>query len=209
MSAGPPDLSAVPDGTPLSEIAAVLGITIREVRKGLAGLGREPTERRASSAPRKQRRRDSAVDAEIVRRYEGFETIQEIARALHLSTMTVMSALDRYGIERRSRGFRRVQPNHARPQRRIDGDAVVAFHRKGLTHRQIADELGCGVTTVRERLHEAGIRRVFADPGRDAEIAHRWADGQTLREIGAAVGMSRSGVEGAVRRLGLNGEKHR
>jgi hypothetical protein len=99
MAAGPPDLSTFPDGTPLSEIGAALGITVREARRRLVTLRPEPIPPRASADPRK-RRTDPARDAEIVGRYQALETIQEIARAMQLSTMSVMSALDRYGVER-------------------------------------------------------------------------------------------------------------
>jgi len=206
MPADPPDLSSFPDGTALSQIAAALGITVREVRQRLVDPRREPVQRRVSAGPRR-RLSDPARDAEIVGLYRALEPIQEIARSMHLSTMTVMSVLDRSGIERRSRGFRRAKQQHPGPPKRVDGEAIVALHRKGLIHKRIADELGCGVTTVRERLHEAGIRKVLADPGRDGEIARRWADGQTLASIAAAVGMSKGGIQGAVRRLRVEGRR--
>ena len=63
--------------------------------------------------------------------------------------------------------------------------------------------LGCGVTTVRERLHEAGIRKVLADPSRDAEVAWRRAAGKSLAQVAAAVGMSTGGMQGAVPRPGV------
>jgi DNA-binding CsgD family transcriptional regulator len=194
MPSTPPDFSAFPDGTPLAEIAAAMGVTIRDVRRGI--LGR----RARASSPRRRRRPDPALEEEIVRRYLSGEPLREVAAAVHRSPPTVLAVLERHGVERRSRAYRRVKP--AGPPRRIDGAAVVELYRNGMTQRQVAAKLGCGATVVGKRLHEAGIRTLYADQARDAEIARRWADGQTLRQIGAAVGMSRSGVRNAVRRLG-------
>jgi len=92
------------------------------------------------------------------------EGIEGIAAAMRVRKTTVTAVLDRHNIDRRSFGFQRVEPNHPGPPRRITGETVVGLHRKGLTDHQIADELGCGKTTVRERLHEAGIRMLLADP---------------------------------------------
>jgi hypothetical protein len=86
------------------------------------------------------------VEEEIVRRYQSGEPLREVAAAVHRPP-TVLAVLERDGIERRSRAYRRVKP--AGPPRRIDGEVVADLYRKGMTQRQVAAELGCSVTIVR------------------------------------------------------------
>jgi DNA-binding CsgD family transcriptional regulator len=79
----------------------------------------------------------------------------------------------------------------------------VSLYQQGLSQRQVAAELDCSTSVVGERLREAGIRTIQLNKANDAEIARRSAEGQSQYAIAAAVGMSRSGVRMALRRLGL------
>jgi DNA-binding CsgD family transcriptional regulator len=196
MAAELPDLSTVPDGTSLADIAAGLGVTVREVRLSLTEPARSDGKCRTRPTPER--------DAEIVGRYAALESVKEIATAIRVSTTTVLNVLERCGIERRSRGFRRTRPGKAvGPLRRTDTEVVVTLYREGLSQRQVAAELDCSASTVGERLREAGIRTIQPKAAMDAEITKRWQKGQSQYAIAAAVGMSRSGVRMAIRRLGL------
>jgi DNA invertase Pin-like site-specific DNA recombinase len=196
MAAELPDLSTVPDGTSLADIAAGLRVTVREVRLSFTEPIRRDGKRRTRPTPER--------DAEIVGRYAAFESVSDIAKQLHISTTTVLNVLERCGVERRSRGFRRTRPGKPPgPLRRIESEVVVELYRQGLTQRQVAAELDCAMSTVGERLREAGIRTIQPKAAMDAEITRRWHEGQSQYAIAAAVGMSRSGVRMAIRRLGL------
>jgi DNA-binding CsgD family transcriptional regulator len=80
---------------------------------------------------------------------------------------------------------------------------VVSLYGQGLSQRQVAAELDCSASTVGERLPEAGIRTIQPKAAMDAEITRRSAEGQSQYAIATAVGMSRSGVRMAIRRLRL------
>jgi hypothetical protein len=154
MPAAPPDFSAFPDGTALSEIAAAWGVTVRDVRLGIL-------RRRSRASSPRRRRRDPAVEEEIVRRYQSGEPLREVAAAVHRSPPAVPAVLERHRIERRSRAYRRVEP--AGPPRRIDGEVVADLYREGMTQRQVAAGLGCGPSAgpapaPRSR-HPHGLRR--------------------------------------------------
>jgi DNA invertase Pin-like site-specific DNA recombinase len=196
MHGSSPDVWAFPDCTSLADIAAALGVTLREVRLSFT----EPIRSDGNSRGRPTAERD----AEIVSRYRSIETVKEIATAIRVSTTTVLNVLERCGIERRSRGFRRTRPGKPPgPLRRIDTEVVVTLYREGLSQRQVAAQLDCSTSTVGERLREAGIRTIQPNKANDAEIARRSAEDQSQYAIAAAVGMSRSGVRMALRRLGL------
>jgi hypothetical protein len=137
MPSTPCDLSAFPDGTPLAEIAAALGATIGDVRRGI------PRGRVRATAPRHL---DPALEVEVVRRYLAMQGMDKIAAELPVGGQTVHAALVRSGVARRRPGF----------PRRVHVDDVVAFYEQGLTRAQIAAEFGCSEVTVRTRLHEAG-----------------------------------------------------
>jgi DNA invertase Pin-like site-specific DNA recombinase len=195
MHRSAPDVWAFPDGTPLADIAA-LGTTVLDARR----LFTDPK----PIAGKRRARPTAERDAEIVSRYRSIETVKEIATAIRVSTTTVLNVLERCGIERRSRGFRRTRPGKPPgPLRRIDTEAVVTLYREGLSQREVAAELDCSASTVGERLREAGIRTIQPNKANDAEIARRSAEDQSQYAIAAAVGMSLSGVRMAIRRLGL------
>jgi uncharacterized protein (DUF433 family) len=125
MPSQPPNLSAFADGTPLAEIAAAYGVTLRDVRRGIR-RGRVQ-----ASPPRPTRGPD--LDAEIVRRYLAMEGINKIVAASHIGAETVHDVLDRHGVERRPH----------RVPRRVQVAAVAALYEQGLNRAEIAAELGC------------------------------------------------------------------
>jgi DNA-binding CsgD family transcriptional regulator len=70
---------------------------------------------------------------------------------------------------------------------------------RGVLLRDIADRLGCGISTVAWLLRSAPT-----NVGRhDATIVELRRSGRTIRDIQAATGMSASGIGEAMRRLGL------
>jgi hypothetical protein len=124
----------------LADVAAALGVTAREVRRSFTEPMRPDGKRRTRPAAER--------DAEIVSRYGSLETVKEIASALQMSTTALTAVLERCGVERRSRGFRRTRPGKPPgPLRRIESDVVVSLDQQGLTQRQVAAELDCSASS--------------------------------------------------------------
>jgi DNA-binding CsgD family transcriptional regulator len=131
-------LAEIPDGTPLTEIAARFGVTVTVARRWITAEGLAPLTRRPGA--------------------------------------------------RRPRAF--------------DVARVVALYLERRTQAQIAAELGCGVTTVGAYVREAGVGRRALPRLDDDAIARRYRAGESLAEIAAALGASKSGVSHALDRAG-------
>ena len=88
-------------------------------------------------------------------------------------------------------------------QRRFDSARIVALYQQGLTRAKIAAEMGCSIGTVDYRLNEAGIRGPRGNGPRDAEIVRRYQSGESLSQVGVAMGMTKTAVHQVLRRLGV------
>jgi hypothetical protein len=108
MHESSPDLWAFPDCTSLADIAADLGVTVREVRLSFT----EPIRSDGNSRGRPTAERD----AEIVGRYRSLETVKEIATAIRVSTTTVLKVLERAALSA-GRGASAGRGRASRPAR--------------------------------------------------------------------------------------------
>ena len=86
---------------------------------------------------------------------------------------------------------------------RFDKTRIVALYQQGLTRAEVATELGCSIGTVDYRLNEVGIRGPRGNGPRDAEIVRRYLSGESLSQVGAATGMTKTAVHQVLRRLGV------
>jgi DNA-binding NarL/FixJ family response regulator len=89
-------------------------------------------------------------------------------------------------------------------------ERIAALRKSGLSNRAIANELGCGETTVRRYIHEMGIRRQELRPlahgdyaERRAEICRRYQRGEKTGEIAKTLQCDRKTVYYALNAAGL------
>ncbi|HZQ58614.1 MAG TPA: hypothetical protein VFA84_11280 [Acidimicrobiales bacterium] len=97
------DLSAFPDGTPVTEIAATLGVTVREVRWSLGAPLPRALSRRARGGDTPK-----AVADAIVAAYLAGDRIADIAAATGRSPSTVVRCVQAAGVPKRRRRRRWV-----------------------------------------------------------------------------------------------------
>jgi DNA-directed RNA polymerase specialized sigma24 family protein len=88
-------------------------------------------------------------EAEVARRYAAGETVEALAAEFGCSTSTVKATVERAGVTLRARG---------RPKSASD-EAITALFEQGMTHAQIAAELGVPRPTVSNALSRLGLRR--------------------------------------------------
>jgi hypothetical protein len=67
----------------------------------------------------------------------------------------------------------------------------------------VAAEVGCSIGTVDARLNEAGIRGPRGNGAREPEIIRRDQSGESLSQVGVAMGMTKTAVHEVLRRLGV------
>jgi DNA-binding CsgD family transcriptional regulator len=121
----------------------------------------------------------------------------EAARELGVSREAVWLATKRYGIAFVSQAARVLAP-----ARRA---AVADLARRGMTNHEIAAEAGVGIVTAIKHRKAAGIpcnRKPQAHPVVN-QIAALAADGLTVSEVAAALGIARSNVSWIKKRHGI------
>lgn len=80
-------------------------------------------------------------------------------------------------------------------RRRIDDERVVALTKQGWSAQAIAEELGCGPSTVRRARQRAGVARPaprFLTPDEIATVEALLADGASLAEAARSIGRQHS-----------------
>src|SRR5262245_50112744 len=91
-----------------------------------------------------------AVQMDIVRRYQGGESAQSIARSVGRSQPTIVTLLNRLGVPRHARGQSRRRFTDAEEM------DLVARYESGQTASEIASEFKCNKTTVLDALARRG-----------------------------------------------------
>ncbi len=182
------------EGRPIDEIAAAVGRTYHAVverRKRLGLPGR----------PGGGRPRDGARDDELRRLWSEGATTIEAAAALGMSKTGVDGWRRALGLPARQKGNRTV------PEER--DDELRRLWSEGRTSAEIGRALGLSADGVRSRRVLLGLpARPRGRPGprdrvRDDELRRLWSEGATTIEAAAALGVSRSAVDGRRRALGL------
>jgi len=96
---------------------------------------------------------DEADDIEFLY-WDMCMTTEEVADAFGVSQPTLLSSMDRLGIDRREPGG--AAPDSGAPWR--DGDVLhKMYHGEGMTQAAMADELGCSAATIRRHMRKNGI----------------------------------------------------
>ena len=85
------------------------------------------------------------------------------------------------------------------PKKYIDDTKIYELYQKGMLHREIAKELGCGVSTVTRHLIDMGIKSERIDKN---EIRRLHEDGLSDKEIADILGCSRSNVTTRLNKMG-------
>jgi transposase len=92
--------------------------------------------------------RPDEVD-DLVMAYTGGATVTELAKRLDIHRSTIGKHLRGRGIDPSRKGLSSD-----------DVPAALELYREGRTYAQIAEKFRVGKTTVRDRLHEAGVPKV-------------------------------------------------
>lgn len=176
----------VKEGTLLKDLAAEFGVVSATISERLADAG--------VVVPVGRRRIDLPV-AEILRRYEGGEPVNVLARAYGVSSPVIYHRLHEHGRALRS-------PRTTPEQRR----RAVALYQTGLTDAAVAAKLNMSRTTVRKAIQEAGVKRPTPEERARAhlqsedmqEIVRRRRAGEPVRALAVEYGIPRNTL---VRRL--------
>jgi hypothetical protein len=174
-------------GETLAMLAATTGLCITALYRQLKGAGVKlrPPGRRPSTGGL------VATDADLVARYRAGESCAAIAVATGLHPTVVYWRLRRAGVQMRPPG--RVL-GRGLPERTAAG--IAERYRAGDTIAMIVAVTGLSRSTVYDRLRRAGIQlrpsgRRYEHLGlSDSEIARRYCAGESLGELGRALGVS-------------------
>jgi DNA invertase Pin-like site-specific DNA recombinase len=142
-------------------------------------------------------------DEEIVRRYASGETLRAIATTYGVSYQPIAAALERRGVERRSKSDYAWK---ATPENRAE---LVRLFNEGLSVPRIARRVGTGNDTVSCILREEGIqaryggqnRRFKADEA--VEVGRRYSAGESLNKIAEVFGTNPVTVRQTLNRIGV------
>lgn len=129
------------------EIAEIVGVSPQAVLKWLKRNGLDYGWRRPV-IPRETERK-------IVERYVKHRwSADRVAAEVHVGRGTVIRTLERYGVPTRPKGTTgpRLPAQELEPIRRL-------YEEEELSHREIAERLGVHESTVKSRLHSAGVQR--------------------------------------------------
>lgn len=97
-------------------------------------------------APRTARQLQAAEVDELVAGFHGRASVVGLARQFGIHRGTVSKHLRTRGIDPSPRG---LSPD--------DVPTALELYRDGWTYAQLAEKFGAGETTVRDRLHQAGV----------------------------------------------------
>lgn len=180
------------DGTPVTDMAARLGVDTCTVHRALRAAGVP-----ASRAPARVDR------GEALRLYvEDHRTVAEVAEALGCSCAAVYRVLRAAGVSPRgSRGRYRTGTDVA---------TVLRLRRTGMTYRAVARRAGCSQGTARRIVRIHGTL-LDLDPLRvdlDAVVRDH-ASGLSLRAVGAKHGVSAQVVRSRLRAAGVDTSRRR
>lgn len=82
---------------------------------------------------------------------------------------------------------------------KIDDEKIYELYTQGLLHREIAEQIGCSVSTVTSHLLKMGVRSYTVDK---EEIVRLHEEGLTDGEIAERVGCVRSNITMRLNRMG-------
>lgn len=156
------------------EVAAEFGLShnrvIREL--ALAGVLRRSCHERRPRGPR------AAVTQSVLRELyvERGLTIKESAHLLGVGTEYLRKRLRECGIAKRPGTFRPKTEHPPRELRRL----AAELYLEGLTMRQVGDQLGVSVSTVRKALHE---EQVVVRPGGFQHVAAGLPERHLLKDL--------------------------
>jgi hypothetical protein len=124
VAAAPPDdLADIPDGTPLTEIAAHYRVTVAVARRWVTTAGLPPTPQRARWPPRYD-------TARIVKLYAEWRTEVEVAAEVGCAVTTVSKYVREAGLGR------------GRSLHRLDTSEVIRRYQAGQTLTEVAAAVG-------------------------------------------------------------------
>jgi transposase len=190
----PPDPSTLEDGR-LDELAARHRVTIAEVRHQMNRRRPPPYQYRSGPAP-------TVDSAKIVALYLEGRTQVDVARLFGGTRQTVARYVRRAGVVGPRPPRRPPRPPAPRPV--VDTERIIELYRQGHTQKAVAAIVGCSRKAVVRVVRQAGVVRRGYMPRLDLEEIRRRAEaGQTLAEIGHAIGASSTGVRYAMVRVGI------
>lgn len=133
--------------------------------------------------------------AELASRYQGGQSLEEIADAMATSPSTVRRQLLAAGVELRPAGT---------PRRRPDRDTLQRHLAARLIRAQIADRYGVGCAAVSNWLTRTGLRPATPPRPTIAELHRLYIQEElTLREIGDQLHVTKQAVGGWLADAGI------
>lgn len=117
---------------------------------------------------------------ELVRRYQGGESMYALAKRYRVSARTIRNRLVGAGVEIRADVKRRAP---------LPTDELAQRYQAGETIEQLADTYGVGASTISRRLKSAGVSVQYGRPDVDPDdVARLHADGLPIQEIADRLG---------------------
>jgi len=146
--------------------------------------------------------------AGVISAYRGGESCERIGARIGVSRATVNAVLRRNGVQLDQRKVRR----HASPSEETIAEMIRLYAVEELNTHQIAARLGVGSGTVVRYLNDRGVamrahvKRHKLTPEVRAELAARYATGETLEALQDVYGVSSTVVTDCLDEFGV---KHR
>ena len=158
------------------------------------------------------KRADLPAD-EIVTRYQAGESLAKIARSYGTSDNTVKRILEQRGVQRRQAHEAFTKAPGRGPQglaESLPAEQIISRYREGASLADLAKAYKVSVGTIRRVMDARGEERRSPAPTKgssratshatEAEIVLRSKQGQSLRDIAAALGISKNTVRNALDR---------
>lgn len=139
-------------------------------------------------------------EAEACRRYDGGESVPEIAAAMSVGVGAIERALKRGGVQLRPG----VAGERTAPQ--IEAD-VCHRYLDGETPKTISKWTGVALGTIGFILKRNGIEpryKIKYTPQQEAEAVRRYLDGEPVHDITATLGIAPAGIYPILKRNGLD-----
>ncbi|MEU9615871.1 hypothetical protein AB0D56_30580 [Streptomyces sp. NPDC048209] len=130
---------------------------------------------------------------ELAARYKAGETVAQLAEYHECSTTTIRGLLDLRGVKRRGRRIQLPVSSGELARRYLEGREKV---------QDLAAEFGVSPRTMSVRIAEAGVRVPLGSRRLDlpdAEIAERYARGETITQLSAFYGVSGPAIRRRIR----------